>query len=455
MIAVIVAAFVAAAPTQFTLVSGDVDFEIAAPLDTIRGSSRSLQGSITLDPENWAASSSSSPPLARVEIDLESFKTGIELRDRDLREQFFETDKHKSAVLTILALERPSVTRLEKGVTAEAFARGSLSLHGVERELIFPIKVVYDDTALSSDTSRGSLGVSAAFVVPLEQFAMKRPQRLIFKLGKDVRVVVRGRLRGPAPATTTTTPPEPAIKPRAPATPLVARKAPPTEKPRPPAFAFAANTPAGKGERLLGDPGIGGPGNAVSCASCHGVHDERAGLLETRTKTVPPSSSLWGVARRPSWWRGIGRSPGHAASICARLFMLRADNLPKAQEDDVAAFLLAISKDPQPPLDYAGLLLPRQKDTPTTTAALPAGDGKRGAALVQRTCVRCHAKGQLRPELTPGLYDKASIVARVRGLRDGDSLQMPAYALDRLTDSELADVVAFLADDQQRIFLRR
>ena len=68
---------------------------------------------------------------------------------------------------------------------------------------------------------------------------------------------------------------------------------------------------------------------------------------------------------------------------------------------------------------------------------------------------RVSAKGQLRPELTPGLYDKASIVARVRGLRDGDSLQMPAYALDRLTDSELADVVAFLADDKQRIFVRK
>jgi mono/diheme cytochrome c family protein len=74
---------------------------------------------------------------------------------------------------------------------------------------------------------------------------------------------------------------------------------------------------------------------------------------------------------------------------------------------------------------------------------------------MQRTCVRCHGKGLMRPELTPGLYDKAAIVARVRGLKDGDALQMPAYALDRLTDSELADVVAYLADEKQRIFTRK
>ncbi|MDP2339775.1 MAG: YceI family protein [Deltaproteobacteria bacterium] len=444
----VVAAFLTAAVTPFTLVSGDVDFEITAPLDTIHGTSRSVKGTVTLDPDNWTAASSSGAPLARVEIDLESFKTGIDLRDLDLREQFFETDKHKTAVLTITALERPSTLKLEKGTTAEAFARATLELHGVSSELIFPIKVVYDDTALSPDTSRESLGVSAAFVVPLEQFAMKRPQRLIFKLGKDVRVVVRGRLRGPAPTTTTAT----AVREVAP--PLVVARKPP-ELPKPSPFAFKPDTPAGKGERLFADPSLGAAGNVVTCASCHGVHDERLGLLEVKSKTVPPASSLWGVSRRPTWWRGIGRSPGHAASICARMFMLRKDNLPQASEDLVAAYLAAISKDPLPAHDYAAALLAKEKDTPTTTAALPAGDGKRGFQVVQRTCVRCHGKGQMRPELTPGLYDKALIVSRVRGLKDGDALQMPAYALDRLTDSELADVVAFLADEKQRIFMRK
>ena len=190
MLAIVLATSLAAAPTSFSLTSGEVDFEIEAPLDMIKGVSRGVAGSLTLDPDNWTSS-----PQAKVSIDLTSFKTGINLRDEDLRDQFFEADTFRAATLTVTALERPSTMKLEKGVTAEAFARATLSLHGVDKELIFPIKVVYDD-----EGSRASLGVSCAFVVPLEQFAMKRPQRLLFKLGKDVRVVVRGRLRGPPPA---------------------------------------------------------------------------------------------------------------------------------------------------------------------------------------------------------------------------------------------------------------
>lgn len=443
MLAIALTAALAAAPTPFSMTSGEVTFEIEAPVDTIKGVSRGVTGSITLDPDAWTTS-----PQATVTIALDSFKTGIDLRDEDLRDQFFEVDKFRAATLTVTALERPSVTRLEKGVTAEAFAKATLSLHGVEREIVFPIKVVYDD-----EGARPSLGVSGAFVVPLESFAMKRPQRLLFKLGKDVRVVVRGRLRAPPPTTQLT--PDPVVTTLPLPPPVVARPPPATEKPPAPTFAFAATTPEGKGERAFADAGIGGPGNAITCKSCHGVHDERLGQQDPKGKTVAPSSSMWGVAKRGSWWRGVGRSPQHAASICARMFMLRKDNLAKAVEDNVGAYLAAISKDPLPPHDYAGTLLAKAKDTPTTTAALPRGDARRGAVVIARTCARCHNKGAIRPELTPGLYSKSMIVARVRGLRDGDQLQMPSYALDRLTDTELADVVALLADDKQRIFTRK
>lgn len=443
MLAVVLASALAATPTPFTLTSGEVTFEISAPLDTIRGVSRGVSGTITLDPDNWTEK-----PLARVDIDLSSFRTGIDLRDEDLRDQFFEVQKNKTATLTVTALERPSTMKLEKGVTAEAFARATLSLHGVEQEILFPIKVVFDD-----EMSRTSLGVSAAFVIPLEQFAMKRPQRLIFKLGKDVRVVVRGRLRGPPPPSSSLSPapPEPPVAPPPP--PLVARKAPATEKVAAPAFAWPANTPEGRGERAFVDASIGGAGNAITCANCHSVHDERTGLLDPKTKTLPPSSSLWGVARRANWWRGVGKSAGDASSICGRMFMLRTDNLAPDVEAGLQAWFDRLSRDPLPAHDFGGALLAKSRSLSTSIAALPPGDAKRGAALVQRTCVRCHGKGRLRPELTPGLYNKELVVSLVRGLGGGQ--QMPAYGVDRLTDSELGDVVAHLADEKQQIFRRK
>ena len=241
--------------------------------------------------------------------------------------------------------------------------------------------------------------------------------------------------------------------------PIVARTPPKTEpKPTPPPFSFAATTPEGKGERYLVDASIGGAGNVVTCKSCHGVHDERLGLVDVKAgaKTMPPSSSLWGVARRPTWWRGVGRSPSHAASICARMFMLRKDNLAKEVEDALGAYFAAISNEGAlPPHDYEGALLAKQKDVASTLASLPKGDAREGALVVQRTCARCHNKGAVRPELTPGLYDKSLIVARVRGLKGNDAVQMPSYPLDRLTDAELADVIALLADDKQKIFNRK
>ncbi len=272
MLALVVVSALVAAPTPFSLTSGEVTFEIEAPLDTIKGVSRAVSGSITLDPDNWTAA-----PQAKVVINLDSFKTGIDLRDEDLRDQFFEVEKFRAATLTVQALERPSVMRLEKGVTAEAFAKATLSLHGVDKEIIFPIKVVFDD-----EGSRASLGVSAAFVIPLEAFAMKRPQRLLFKLGKDVRVVVRGRLRGPPPASNSggqlTAEPVVATLPVPP--PVVARTPPKTEKPPVPLFAFAATTPEGKGERFMAAASFGGARNAMTCRTSHVVHDERAGQLD-------------------------------------------------------------------------------------------------------------------------------------------------------------------------------
>lgn len=444
-IALALAPVVPSAPSTFSLTSGEVTFEIEAPLDTIRGVARSTSGSITLDAAAWTAA-----PVGDVSVDLASFRTGIDLRDLDLRDQFFETAKFGQATLKVTSLERPNQPALEKGVSGEAFARGTLSLHGVERPIEFPIKVLYDDAG-----GVPSLGVSGAFVVSLEQFAMKRPQRLLFKLGKDVKVVVRARFR----STSTSTSPAPATvltsATLAPPPIVIARTPPTTEKPpAPPKFVFPPASYEGKGERYFVDVNIGGAGNAVSCAACHAVHDERLGLAEPVSKQVPPASSLWGVAKRASLWRGIGRSPGHAASLCARMFMLRSDNLAPEVETTIGAYLTALSKDPLPAHDYSPAIGAKRKTVAATAAELPKGDLRRGPALVQRTCARCHGKGKMRPELTPGLYTRELIAGRVRGARGNDAVQMPAYDSDRLTDSELADIIAFLTDEKQKIFSR-
>src|SRR4051794_19885499 len=60
-----------------------LSFTVEAPLDTIVGVSQGVVGAAHLDLSSGASS-------ARLIADLSAFRTGIELRDQDLRDQFFE-----------------------------------------------------------------------------------------------------------------------------------------------------------------------------------------------------------------------------------------------------------------------------------------------------------------------------------------------------------------------------
>ena len=84
--ALVLTASLAAAPTTFSISSAEVTFDIEAPLDTISGVSRGVTGTATLDPAAWTQA-----PAAKVDVDLATFRTGIDLRDEGLRAQFFES----------------------------------------------------------------------------------------------------------------------------------------------------------------------------------------------------------------------------------------------------------------------------------------------------------------------------------------------------------------------------
>jgi hypothetical protein len=62
----------------------------------------------------------------------------------------------------------------------------------------------------------------------------------------------------------------------------------------------------------------------------------------------------------------------------------------------------------------------------------------------------------VRPPLTPGLYEADDLVRRVRWLDGHDARQMAPITVDRLTDSELRDIVTWLAGQEaERVFERK
>ncbi len=426
----------AAGPTTYFIGGAPtVAFDIDAPLDTINGRTRAVRGSGKVDLDQWTQGT------AKIDVSLGGFRTGIALRDEDLRDQFFETDKFPTATLTVAKFEQASVDKLAPGVEAEAIAIATLELRSLKQTLRIPVKVRADD-----DDGTSTVRVTGTFPVELMAFGMKRPQRLFLKLGPTANVTFDATFYAfpkeeDVEATVAAAPAE---------APVVATRPPEKQKPRPPKWAFAATTPEGRGERALADPKIGGAGNGVACTSCHGTKDERQGLVD-KDGAVPASHSLWNSARRPTLWQGFAKDAGQAASLCAKMFMLRKDDLPKEVEGDVRAYLEKVSPDEAPSFDYALLRAAKR----TTIADASGGDAARGAKLTKQHCARCHGEGGMRPPLTPGLYEADDLVRRVRRAPGSDALQMPLFYPTRLTDSELRDVVAYLTDPKQRIFTRK
>ena len=132
---------VSAEPRPWTLQKGTgrVRFRVEAPLDAIEGSSAGLSGELRFDEASW------SDGTGKIHISLTGFTTGLTLRDEDLRDQFFQTDRFPEAVLTLTRLERPSAGALVPGREAQADAVGTLSLHGKDHPVRVPVWVLLSD----------------------------------------------------------------------------------------------------------------------------------------------------------------------------------------------------------------------------------------------------------------------------------------------------------------------
>jgi polyisoprenoid-binding protein YceI len=440
-----------AEPRAWTLEKGTgrARFRVEAPLDAIEGSSAGLSGELRLDEATWAEGT------GKIRISLSGFTTGLTLRDEDLRDQFFQVQRFPEATLTLVRLERPSQGALVAGREGQADAVATLSLHGKEQTVRIPIAVL-----LTEESGRRLLQVSGTFEVPFTEYGIPRPARLFLRLGTVAKVRFEATFRGAAPAAAPValqapSPTLTAVSARPPRVELainVARRPErPKAQPRAESWEFSFTSPEGRGERLFRDPAAGGEQNALSCASCHSWRDERTGTLDSLGH-ASTNSSLWNSARRSTFWRGFASTPEDGADLCIRRFMLRTGGGDPAQLADLAAYLLRISPDVSPPLDYRALLLGRKTaiDRPT------GGDARRGAVLTERFCGRCHGEGAMRPPLEVGLYEPDYLVARVRWIAPHDAKQMPPIPLDRLTDTELRDIVTHLVGrPNDRIFQRK
>jgi polyisoprenoid-binding protein YceI len=152
-----------------------VRFESKAPLETFDGKTDRIRGHITLVPAALADSID-----VRLEVDLTSLDTGIEVRNKHMRENHLDTKDHPKAVFTGGTLSGIKQRNLTAG-PATFDIEGTMQLHGVSRRLRAACTLTFDAT-----TQR--LQARCTFKVALADYQIKRPSFLVMKLDEVQRV---------------------------------------------------------------------------------------------------------------------------------------------------------------------------------------------------------------------------------------------------------------------------
>lgn len=208
------------------------------------------------------------------------------------------------------------------------------------------------------------------------------------------------------------------------------------------------------GEALFRDLAL--PGTVqigYSCTTCHDAENESSNILR-------PGAALAGVTKRASYWGGQEVEVLRAINQCLYYFMLK--DRPWTPEDTDAQAMFA----------YLESISGEDADTteqPFTVVRdiidLQAGDSARGSKIFDHACAFCHgapqtgkeksvAKAASLPNETLAAHppDKYSDLDRrlvfVEKTRHGGFLgyggQMPPFSLEKLSNADMADLLAFL-----------
>lgn len=441
----LVASVANAADPQWVKTRGLVRFVVEGPLDDVIGETRQSSGILTFDAASWGKGTGA------IAVDLNSLRTGIDQRDKDMRVEFLETSRFPRAILTIDSIEKPSAPALASGASVTGTVVGSFELHGVRRAVKVPITLKMD--------GEGKVKVSGKFEVPFADYNVVRPQRLFLKLG-DTAIVsfdmgFEKREEKPAAATASNTAsPDPKKEEPIVIAPTVTSVQPATKpaakpKPRKPkpalvfTYQFKGNEPKALGEKLFHDPNVGGPGNKMTCFHCHAKSDEREGGVVLKDDHIRAAHTLYNAGQRPKFWGGFATTPGAASAICQKQYML-GDGLSEEQNKNLTAFIEAISPDSAPELDYRTTYRSMESLLRDPTS----GDAAKGKKLADKYCMTCHLDGRVGPVWAPGLYEPDWVVRRVRRLEGHSNKQMPNWTIERLPDSDLRDIVTYLTSPQ-------
>jgi polyisoprenoid-binding protein YceI len=147
-------------------------FTIHRPGETIDGAARAFTGEVVFDPADLSSASS-----VVLRVTAASLETGNRMRDRKMRNAHLEVDRFPEIVFKSTSIKvgperegaAPGVRGSAPGGTGrKALVEGVLSLHGVDRTLMVPAAIRYDNGTLIAE---GSVALTYSdYGIPIPRF---------------------------------------------------------------------------------------------------------------------------------------------------------------------------------------------------------------------------------------------------------------------------------------------
>ena len=124
-----------------------LQFTVSRPGEVVEGTAPEFAGEATLDPAHPAAGSS-----VVLRVVASSLVTGNRMRDRKMRNSHLEVERFPEIVFRSTSIQMPEGGgALRPGETRKALVEGTLSLHGIDRTILFPASIRYDNGSLSAE----------------------------------------------------------------------------------------------------------------------------------------------------------------------------------------------------------------------------------------------------------------------------------------------------------------
>ncbi|MBC8366521.1 YceI family protein [bacterium] len=173
-----------ASAEEFFIEAGEensLTFYSKAPMESFEGSTDQIVGKVSADLADLSAG-----VLVEVQVDMASMDTGMKLRNKHMCENHLETEEFPQAVFRAERVLKAPSSPLLPGGNADFVLVGTMTLHGITREIEAPVSVRCIET-----DGQLSLQISSSFQITLSDYEIKRPKFLVLKLNETQDVEIK------------------------------------------------------------------------------------------------------------------------------------------------------------------------------------------------------------------------------------------------------------------------